>query len=268
MPLHTKVILYPYNTGSHSARAIAQGLNTKCVRQNGTYRFVPGHLPVNWGNSHVPRWGTPQAVQQMLNKPQNVVIASDKIQTFTQLATAMGNDLVPWTTNRRVASEWLANPIYRGKLNAVVCRTLTRANSGRGIVLAKTPEELVNAPLYTRYKPKRDEYRIHASSRFGVIDGAIKLARNGVRETDGFNQYIRSHDNGWIFAREGLQIPAPVAAAAERAVSILGLDFGAVDIGFHPDHGISIYEVNTAPGVEGQTLANYISLFRRYLRGN
>jgi hypothetical protein len=38
----------------------------------------------------------------------------------------------------------------------------------------------------------------------------------------------------------------------------LHLDFGAVDVGWNEHHGeATIYEVNTAPGLEGTTLEKY-----------
>jgi hypothetical protein len=197
----------------------------------------------------------------MLNKPQNVQVASDKIGTFRRLE----QNIPEWTTNIDVARGWIGHPRFGRKLNAVVCRTLTRANSGRGIVLARTTEEVVPAPLYTRYTPKTAEYRVHISSRFGVIDAAEKRRRNGFEDNEGANQYIRSWDNGWVFCREDLQLPEDVRRVAEESIHHLGLDFGAVDVGYHPEYGTTVYEVNTAPGLEGQTLVNYTNMFRRYL---
>lgn len=263
--MYTKAVLYPYNLQSSSAANLAGALHAVRVCVNGTYRHRRGHLVINWGNSHIPTWGTPRAYEAMLNKPQQVAIASDKVRTFQRLTHLFPDDLPMWSCSREDAEGWLTRPIYGNKLNAVVCRTLTRANSGRGIILARTPAELVNAPLYTRYKPKRDEYRIHVSSRYGIIDSVRKLRRTGANGTDGFDPYIRSHNHGWIFARDNLVVPAAVAQAAERTIHVLGLDFGAVDIGYHPDFGLSIYEVNTAPGLEGTTLANYIAMFQRCL---
>lgn len=265
MPASTKkLVIYPYNLGSESAKLLSGELVAKRVRPSGTYKWFPNHKIVNWGNSAIPSWATPQCQANMLNKPQNVRNASEKLQTFQILQAAMPNDLPQWTTERHVAQGWLANPIYGNKKNAVVCRTLTRANSGRGIVLADTAGELVAAPLYTRYKPKSSEYRVHVFAQYGVIDIQEKRGKTGANRT-GAQEYIRSHDNGWVFCRDDLVAPAAVRTAAERAINVLGLDFGAVDIGFHNDYGLTIYEVNTAPGIEGQTLANYVQTLRRFI---
>lgn len=258
-----KLVVYPYNLGSESARSIAQALNGKRVRPNGTYRWFGNHVVLNWGASTVPSWATPACLGRMLNKPTAIRNASEKLRTFQILQQAgMTDQLPPWTTNRDVAAGWLANPIYGNNKNAVVCRTLTRANSGRGIVLAGALRELVGAPLYTRYKPKSAEFRIHVFGSAGVIDAVQKRAKTGV-ERDGIGKYIRSHDNGWVFCRDSIVVPGVVREAAERAVNVLGLDFGAVDIGFSEKYGLAIYEVNTAPGIEGQTLESYVNAIKR-----
>lgn len=261
----TKLLIYPYSLGSGSARSLSGELGAKRVRPAGTYRYQHGHLVINWGNSNMPNWGTLAAYAAMLNKPQNVVNASEKTKTFRLLDASMKNKLPEWTTSRATAEGWLAHPKYGSHLNAVVCRTLTRANSGRGIVLARNGSELVAAPLYTRYKPKKQEYRVHVNARFGIVDIQEKRKRTGA-EPDEAKKYIRSHDHDWVFCREGVNAPEAVKEAAEQALNALGLDFGAVDIGYHPDFGVAVYEVNTAPGIEGQTLNCYVDVFRRYLQ--
>ena len=152
---------------------------------------------------------------------------------------------------------------FRGLVNAVLCRTLLRANSGRGIVVAKKPEELVDAPLYTRYTPKTKEFRVHTSAKFGIFDIQEKRKRKESEKSE--VPYIRNHDQGWVFCRENVACPDDVKLEAEKAVQALSLDFGAVDIGYHPTYGAFVYEVNTAPGLEGQTCESYSAFFKRFL---
>jgi glutathione synthase/RimK-type ligase-like ATP-grasp enzyme len=95
------------------------------------------------------------------------------------------------------------------------------------------------------------EYRV-AVCGGQVIDYAQKKRR---RDYEGrFNPYIRSHGNGWIFAREEVSPPEAVLHAATDAIELLDLDFGAVDIGSDRGGSVCVYEVNTAPGVEGTSL--------------
>ena len=261
-----RLLVYPYNLGSKSAKDLSNALGSRRVKAHGNYRHRPGDLIINWGNSTTPDWASKLAVMSMLNKPQYVRKAAEKIRTFEALAASdLMKHLPHWTTSQQQARAWLEDASPYGNLKkAVICRTLTRANSGRGIVMACEPNELVPAPLYTRYKPKTQEYRVHVHSRFGVMDVQQKRKKNDVDE-DTFNPHIRSWNNGWVFCRENLKTPGIVEEVAELAINRLGLDFGAVDIGYHPVHGVGIYEVNTAPGIEGQTLANYANTFKRYL---
>lgn len=259
----TKFVVYPYKLGSQSARDLAHKLGTKMVKEHGKYRYRPRHLVINWGNSRIPNWLTTQV--HMLNPIPIVRTAADKILAFQRLSTCgMSNDLPKWTTSMGEAKAFFgAKPYGSNALQGVVCRTLTHANSGRGIVLAKAPDEVVQAPLYTLYKPKTMEFRVHVSKLLGVIDVQQKRMRQGAQEEDDYNKYIRSHRHGWVFCRDNLDVPQSVKDAATMSLHHLGLDFGAVDIGYHPTHGLTIYEVNTAPGLEGQTLINYVTMFEK-----
>lgn len=263
-----RFILYPYSLSSKSAKDLSNALGCKRVRRTGSYQHRAGELIINWGNSQLPAWGDRMAIRSMLNKPQYVANASGKLATFNLLGeTDLRKYLPEWTTSRATARQWLerTNP-YGTFKQAVVCRTLTRANSGRGIVFADTPNEVVPAPLYTLYKPKQSEFRIHVHSRFGIMDIQQKRRRNNASDTNSTSEFIRSWNNDWIFARENVKCPERVQEVAELAISRLGLDFGAVDIGYHSICGIGLYEVNTAPGIEGQTLTNYVNAFKRYLQ--
>ena len=250
---------------SASAIALANALGIKRIRQNGSYRWRPGKKIINWGNNHLANWMLNVPVMgAMWNNPIFIQLASDKKLTFEKLALA--NLPIPNYTNLIAAAEnWLYNPPkYPGLKHAVLSRTLTRANSGRGIVIATKPEELVPAPLYTRYVPKQDEYRVHVFRELGVIDVQQKRRDTSVAGEDR-DPYIRNHDAGWVFCRDNLLVPQVVLNAATDAVMALGLDFGAVDIGFHNTIGPCIYEVNTAPGLEGQTLVKYAEAFNQLI---
>lgn len=246
--------IWPYNMGSRSAKLLARAVDGLRVRTDGIYRPRRRHIVINWGNSGNSRWL--QRAARILNHPTRVQQAADKVYTFVRLA--QNQVAIPdMTTSRDVARQWLQEPAkFAGKLHAVVCRTLTRASQGRGIVLARTPLELVPAPLYTRYTPKEAEFRVHVM-RGTIIDVQMKRRRNGFNENNPLSRYIRNHQFGWVFCRNDVAVPEVVKDLARRAVSALQLDFGAVDIGYHATYGSVVYEVNTAPGLEGQTLESY-----------
>jgi len=134
-------------------------------------------------------------------------------------------------------------------------------HSGHGIIVVSPGERLPDAPLYVQYVKKESEYRLHVM-RGHVFDAQRKI-RDPQREPT--NWQIRSHDNGFIFAREGLRVPPDVTAQAIKALAVSGLDFAAVDVLWNAKSEIAyVLEVNTAPGLEGQTVTNYATAFRRY----
>ena len=262
--MFTKLVLYPYNLGSHSAKVLADALGIKRVRPNGRYRWFPNHRIINWGNSQIPSWWDQAMHSIFLNHPTKVARASNKLHSFDQL-DACEIPIPDIALSLEQAAQMLNDGPKWAKLkHAVVCRTLTRANSGRGIVLAETAEQLVSAPLYTRYTPKSAEYRVHVFREFGVVDVQQKK-RDTSTPKENRNEYIRNHDAGWVFCREDVSPPEVVLQKAMDAAVALQLSFGAVDIGWHKDIGPIVYEVNTAPGLEGQTLTNYVETFKKYL---
>ena len=133
---------------------------------------------------------------------------------------------------------------------------MLRANSGRGIVVAKAAAEVVQAPLYTKYIRKEKEYRLHVFNG-QVIDAVEKRRKTGFKENNDYNKYVRSYEQGWIFARDGIAVTQATKDEAIKACRALGLDFGAVDIVMNRKNIPIVLEVNTAPGLQGTTLANY-----------
>lgn len=125
-------------------------------------------------------------------------------------------------------------------------------------MVARSAEELVDAPLYVKYVPKLLEYRLH------VFCGEVILIQQKRKKRDtgveGDLALIRNHANGWVFAVEDVNFPTPeikedARQTAIRAVQCLGLDFGAVDLVLaKKTNSPIVLEVNTAPGIESPTL--------------
>ena len=208
----------------------------------------PTRFVVNWGNTESLDidWKC-----KVLNLPKYVNRASDKLETFQILETAELN-IPKWSTDMETAKKWIE------KGHTVFCRTLTRANSGRGIVIAETEDQLVNAPLYTRYIKKAKEFRVHVFKN-EVLDVQEKRLAHGVEDKQFL---IRNHANGFVFCRDNINKPDGLEELAIKAVKALELDFGAVDIIYNAHYGkCYILEVNTAPGIEGTTLDNYSNRF-------
>lgn len=255
-------IIFPYNIGSRGARLLAEALNTRRVRANGNFVVGERHCIINWGNATPPRWREQRVgtVYTIANPYAAVGVAANKLRTFRAFAEAS----VPhpeWTADRNRATDFFG----RNGRGRVVCRQLLRASEGRGIVVAERADQMVQAPLYVKYFPKETEYRVHVFNG-EVIDVVQKRLRNGARQEAGHNQYIRSHDNGWIFARENVHLPESARGISCDAIRALRLTFGAVDLAVNLEGVVKVFEVNTAPGIEGTTVQRYADAIRRYCR--
>ena len=54
-----------------------------------------------------------------------------------------------------------------------------------------------------------------------------------------------------------------MTVAATNAIDAIGLDFGAVDVGYdEKTNTCVVYEINTAPGIEGSTVDWYAERFK------
>lgn len=139
-------------------------------------------------------------------------------------------------------------------------RTKLNGHSGAGIVLAAREEDVPeNCPLYVKYIKKVAEYRVHVA--FGkVID--VQHKRKRVDYVGDVDYAVRNHHTGWVYCRDGVDSNATLEHQAITACSLLGLDFGAVDIIYnkHKD-AYYVLEVNTAPGLEGTTVEKYANAF-------
>lgn len=235
----------------------------KIKMRNSRYRGKAAHLLINWGRHDRANIQENMAI---LNRPEQISLAADKVRCFIRLANeGLVNNIPRYTTSESEAKGWLES----GEVGRVYCRTLTRASEGRGIELATTPDEIVSAPLYTGEVNVARELRVHVFDG-DVIDFAQKKKMSSQRrETEGIEQepdaLIRSHSRGWVFARQGVSIPDSVREAAKKAIVALGLDFGAVDIAIDRQGVPKIYEVNTAPGLEGTTVTSYANAIEGYI---
>lgn len=242
--------IFPYKLGSVSARLLAQALRVKRIRPQGRYKPRNARTTiVNWGSTSMPSY---PAV--CLNKADAVRVATNKLLTLQRLKQN-GIPTPEFTTDRYVAMDWLEEGCR------VIARQKLNASQGVGIVVCDDSNpNIPNAPLYTKYFKKDTEYRVHVF-KGKVIDYVEKRKKNGV---DSGNKYIRTHNNGWVFCRSGVQLPEHIKAMAIKAVAVLGLDFGAMDIVSKNGKAV-ILECNTAPGIQGTTLAAYTQALREYV---
>lgn len=231
-----------------------------------TFEGRPNVKVINWGNSVV---SDEVAKCQVINDPSKVKLVINKIEFFKAI------DLVPernrpripkWTTDARVAIAW-ANEGHE-----VVGRQLVESNSGKGIIFSSDGdrEEFANCRLYTRYIKKKMEYRVHVA--FGET---IFIQKKVLRRVDDLGNPIapvdvdfrvRSHLRGFIFVHNEVNPPQDVIDQALKAVQAVGLDFGAVDVIWNAhEQRAYVLEINSAPGLEGETVQAYVRAFEEHL---
>lgn len=212
--------------------------------------FKAGDAIINWGTSN---WGniSPMGVPKLINTVDAIKQASNKFHAFGTLAGA-NVDTVPWTANMAVAKEW------QNEGAVVIVRKILTGHSGNGIVVLEKGDDLIEAPLYTKYIFKVKEFRVHATTN-QVIDTQQKVRDPAVEP---LSWKIRSHANGFIFQRNNIEANLKRDLLAVKAIQQLGLHFGAVDIIEDKKGNFYVLEVNTAPGIEGQTITNYAAALK------
>lgn len=257
----SKIYVVSYKTPLDSVTELKRLLGRKLVRvamDSKTHKFDKNNRYLNWGCGRYPVWVDTNP-RMWLNHPQHVTIASNKLKTFLKLD--LGDiSTVEFTEEQEKAQQWV------NEGNMVVGRSLLKGSGGRGILLFETPGEAIKkCPLYTKYKKKRHEYRVHVFNG-NVID--VQWKRR-VSEPEGgeVDTRIRNHDRGWVFCREGITEPKGMRELAIAAVSKIGLYFGAVDIIWNErDNKCYVLEINTAPGITGTTAQNYANALEQLLK--
>ena len=248
----TRIYIYGYSKNSESVELLTEEIRSQKVR---CVRSVAGHGAGPKPGNFVVHWGVSTDIgnfKSYVNSPAAIRIASNKLSTFMRLRSH--NVPIPdFTLSMDVARTWSPR-------SWVVCRTLLCGSGGRGIHLAKTPEEVIpNAKVYVKYIKKDKEYRVHVFKNT-VLDVQEKRRRSVTNRGPNYNSYLRNYDNGWVFCRSNIQEPENLRDIAIRAVDSCGLDFGAVDLVHNTKTGKTyVLEINTAPGVEGTTVKQYAS---------
>ena len=247
------MLVLPYKEGSESAKNLAVNLNAKLLKSNSNSRFFKSPI-LNWGNSK----RILASLGSVLNNPKRVRKAVNKLEAF-KVFKACEVSIPDFTTDYEVAKCWIEDE------NMVVARALLESHSGNGITLAKTIEELpIDSKVYVKYFPKMYEFRVHVFNG-KVIDYVQKRKRDGLDESQGYNKYIRSHSNGWVFCRDNAMVKDHVKTLAVKAVNALRLDFGAADVAMMSNGKAVVLEVNTAPALQGTTLEIYTNAIKEWI---
>lgn len=238
------------------------------IRTSRTPLIFTDHL-INWGRSNLE--GV-EKYSSVLNHPSAVSASSNKLLSLG----IMEDHDINCLSFRPFQERWSVEEHMHNNPDAwIVCRTLINSSGGKGIVIAKTKEELVDAPLYTAYFKKKKEYRYHIfQGKLIDVQQKKRLTSEELdaRGIDRAPSYIRNLANGYIFAREGVVEDTTITDECIKAIEALDLDFGAVDVLVNENEegettSYKICEVNSAPGLSGTTFDKYIEAFKQYYEG-
>lgn len=260
-----RIVLFPYQIYSESSKALQEEIianQVSCIRVYPDGNYIPrkGDLIINWGNSNWPLWGN--KVKYIMNTPHRVSEAINKLKCFRIISKAVS--CPHFTSDKREIKQF----IEYYDIREWVARTKLEGSGGEGIILFKDGEEIPDASLYVEYIRKKYEYRVHVFNG-QVIDIQQKRKKRG----EAVDKKIRNHANGWVFSREDIDDEFGqldyIKEMAVGAVNELMLEFGAVDIIYNSKRNKSyVLEVNTAPGLAGQTVKSYANAIMEYAKGN
>lgn len=235
------ISVYPYKQGSASAAALGF---TVLKTENSRYHGGPHKLVVNWGASEIRNEEVFKS--NILNKPEAVGLVADKLKFFNWCSSNSLYSIPPYTTDILDVGDWLEGG------SVVLARTKLNGHSGDGIVVIDDVDNIVDAPLYTMYIKKKSEFRVH------FFKGDVIFIQQKVRRLDhpedAVNWQIRNHANGFNYAWNNVNAPDAVYNTVYELIEKLPLDFGAIDIIYNEKSNTAyILEVNSAPGLEGET---------------
>lgn len=247
------MFIYTHNQGSEGAKVLAEALGAKRIKHtNSKFNPTRNKVIINWGSSKLPN---EYRICNVLNQPGQIALMANKLKFFEEISG--GNVRIPdFTTDIAVARQWQAEGFE-------VCeRHVLTGHSAEGLRFVEKGVDIQRAPLYTKYVPKKDEFRVH------FMNGEILFTQQKKRRLDvaddAVNWKIRNHDNGFIYARENVEVPEDVLTQVRALIEVIGLDFGAIDIIYNRKNNQAfVLEVNTAPGLEGQSVVDYAEGFKR-----
>jgi len=171
-----------------------------------------------------------------------------------------GLSALEFTTDVPTVADW------RRAGHVVFGRKYLNSSCGKGIVILDAqddiheweglyPEEL--CPVYTKYKKKKREFRVHVfkDQVVAVVEKKRRSNYEGQRDTK-----IRNLANGYVFCQSSTDHPVGLRELALAASKVSSSDFKGVDIGYNEKaNDLFVIEVNSAPGIQGSNVEAYIN---------
>ena len=215
------------------------------------------------------RWGSTASAKinpkKVLNKKDSIALAANKFESLIKMQQAE----VP--VPKTVALEMLAEPtlaeVFKKGLKLPVLARDTHHTRGKDILLCLQNKDLRRALRWGRnflveYISTEREYRVH------VFNGEIiRTSQKVLMSRDEYLPYIRNDDHNHTFRNPRKQLTQLQKDVAIKAVQVLGLDFGAVDMVIGDDGNPYVLEVNTGPSLTVEAgLEIYTNKFKTLIK--
>ena len=198
-------------------------------------------LLIRWGN--IDRVDIPVEIE--INKRSALLNSTDKLRSL-EILGADSISVPPLFANYRGEEEDFFPAIARKRHHW----------GGREVVMCNNKADIEGIidegyVVFAKWIESKSEYRVH------VCGGkCLFLQKKYYPKANGYEPpiLVRSRRNGWLLReQEGLTFfREKVIKLGIRAVSVLGLDFGVVDILLGVDGRLYVLEVNSAPGLRGE----------------
>lgn len=181
----------------------------------------------------------------------------DKLTQY-QWFEEQGIPALEFTTSMTQAMRW-------NEAEVVFGRTLLNSSCGRGIVVYNPMENYLWTPLpvYTLYKKKKREFRVHIfkDQVVTVVEKKRKVGWDGQQDTK-----IRNLANGYVFVQDVVNEPGGLRELALKAARISPSDFRGVDVGYNEKKDeLFVIEVNGQPGIQGSNVDKYLQAIVNYV---
>lgn len=262
-----KVFLYSYNQKSLGSRALSEALGISRIRNvKSVFQGSENKLVIIWGS---PDELTEEIQKcRLLNPPKVTAPCVNKLKFFSMLHKQGETRIPRFCTDQETALKWASEGVEvvgRGKLEGKSGEGITFFTDASGI-----NEAWLSSKMFVEYIKKKHEFRVHVL--FGnIVDVQKKVLRKHDEAGNPIDPKtvdfrVRNLANGFIFQRNDISVPVDVKRQALNAFKASGLDFGAFDIVYNSSSERAyVLEVNTAPGLEGQTVENYAKAFKEYI---
>lgn len=185
-------------------------LCTEATLKSASLRRIARGLSATLKRGKIFRTTKPSVIRQQFRYGQSV----NKLQQYRWFQE-QGIPALEFTTDRQVVNTWLDDN------HTVFGRKYLNASCGKGIMVIEPDpfgEVFSDCPVYTKYKKKKREFRVHVfkDQVVNVVEKRKRKGFEGERDTK-----IRNLANGYVFCQEVTNEPEGLRTLALQAAKYL-----------------------------------------------